>query len=196
MKARVGLGVTLLAGLFWLQSVARADTFNFTISVNALGCSYNPTGATAQFCANPISGNGTFTTTPLTNISPADHLGTQGWNYEITSISGQIGGYQMTLLPASIGVGLLQYIGDTLKVNTNGSIPFLANGQQWSLYQQGLPHPPGTDTGLYNYNLDGGEPINLQINVPEPGTLALLAFGMLILKLILSRQMTIARRDE
>lgn len=190
MKANFGLGVCLVAVLLLLLPVAKADTFNFTISVNTLGCSYNPTGSTAQFCANPISGSGIFTTTALTNISPADGLGTQGWNYEITAISGQLGGYDITLLPSGFGVGLLQYIGNTIMVNSNGSIPFVANGQQWLISHQNLPCPPGTDTALYNYNLNGGEPIYLQIAVPEPTTLFLLAFGMLVLKLIWSYNRT------
>ncbi len=178
----------LIVGVFVVP--AKADTFNFSFSLDQANCTV---GLNGTDCSTVINASGTFTANPFQLCIAFPNLLCGLTGYQVQALTGELNGGQMTFVPPTG-----QYpVGGIINVGPNGSvvgdgpnsccflvvapgvqpIEFTANGQSWGW--------GGNDFyGKWDFLYSGNQTFPIAWNitaVPEPSTLLLLGVGLLSL---------------
>jgi len=179
MKTRfrvTGIAAGIFLATLLIHPQAKADSFQFSFTRDAVGCA---TYGTPQQCADPATGGGIFTTGSLT-FAPG-YPG--GGAYPIMSMTGQLDGNAMTPV-MNVAEGIIQ--SQSLCLVPFFPDPFMSGGLEWSLQRSSIG-PVGHQDFLYSYATNSFEFITISIvpiSTPEPSSLLLFASGLVALAIL------------
>ncbi len=175
--------------IFLLGGLSYADDFSFSFSNDPVGCAT---------CTTQFDASGIITTTGL--ITDVNY-GAANINV-VTGLSGTFDGSSISLFdpqgnPVEGGTTYL-YPGNgsngpigTEELTFNYPLNFVTStGQEWVLFRQDGPNPPGTDYILGEYMNGSSSPtwvgaVDLTISVPEPETVGMTLTATVLLLLTL-----------
>ena len=186
MPMRILLAVVVLAAVTCVPRITKADTFDFTFSTTNGSFSGSGSFDTYAYATDPVTGQ------------PTAYSG-----FYISSLTGEVNGMSMVLLPGIPGSGMDYYgpippVPDVpLTLYTeynflNDSLDFSLDGQDFYIHDQDMG--PSNLLGLNLYGPGIDDLITMTVTpdpdpVPEPSTLLSLLLGLaLVLGFALRRQ--------